>query len=612
MVGTIDTDSIVTQLMAVERKPQDLLKTRITALQTRQNAWQAIADKLTALQTASEALTGLDSLSSLRTVSSSNTGNVTVRATGSGAATTASLEVLGLAAAQSVLASDTFSSATDAVAGRTLSLTNVASGTSQTFTSADGTIGGLAAAVNAAGIGVSARVLQTSPGQYQLALTATSTGTASAFTAGGTGWGTFATQRPAADATIVVDGVTLTRSSNVIADAIDGVELSLQSLTTGPISISSARDDATITSKVSALVTAMNALGTMVDAATKIGADASSGGPLAGDYTARSIMTSVRSAIASSLVTASGKTVTSNTLGVTLAKDGTIVFDATALAAGLASQPDDAFAALGRSVASTAPGVTVSGLLSTATPGPRTISVTTAASQASMIGVPTLLPAAGTSVSMQITTPNGTSTVTFNVAGTYSQTAGNMNAAMRAAGVVLTAVPQTVGGIDQGINLIATRYGTGQTFTVSGGAALGLSGSSTGGVDAAGTIDGTAFAANGQSLASGGLVLTIATTAAQLASLGGTSTGTIRMNQGLGALISLIGAQGATGGSVLASKQTAVDQATELQKRVDAWDTTLASRETAMRAKFTAMQVALDKLNSMSTQLAGLTTSSSG
>ena len=62
MVGTIDTDSIITQLMAVERKPQDLMKARITTLQTEQNAWQAIADKLTALKTAADPMTGLDAL----------------------------------------------------------------------------------------------------------------------------------------------------------------------------------------------------------------------------------------------------------------------------------------------------------------------------------------------------------------------------------------------------------------------------------------------------------------------------------------------------------------------------------------------------------------------
>lgn len=613
MVGSIDTDALVTQLMAVERKPQDLLKTRITTLQTKQNAWQAIADKLTALKTASDSMTGLDALAALRTVSSSDTSAITVRSTGSAPTTSASIEVIALAAAQSVLVSDVFTSATDAAGGRSLDLTS-ATGVTQTFASADGTIGGLATAINSAGIGVSARVLQTAPGQYQLALSATTSGTAAAFTAGGTGWGSFDVQRVAANAQLKVDGITLSRSTNVINDAIDGVELSLQKITTTPVVVTSARDDTTIVAKVKALVDAANALGTMIDAATKISPDVASRGPLAGDYGARSLMTSVRDAIAAPLASASGAGLTASSLGVSLNRDGTINFDSAALIATLSTQPADALAALGRSVGSTATGVSVSGTLSTAVASNRTISVSAAASRAGLVGVPTPLPAAGTSVSMQVITPDSTSTVTFTVASTWSQTAGNLNAAMRAAGVKVSAVPQTVAGVDQGLNLTSDRYGSTQTFTISGAAALGIDGTATSGTDAAGTIDGVAFVGNGQSVTSGGMVLTVATTAAQLASLGGSSSGTITLTQGLAGLLSIIGNAGSATGSALASKATLADQVTDLQKRVDAWDQTLIDRESSMRTKFTAMQVALDKLNAMSSSIAGLvnSTTSSG
>ncbi|MCU1393270.1 MAG: Flagellar hook-associated protein 2 [Ilumatobacteraceae bacterium] len=610
MVGTIDTDSLITQMMAVEQKPQDLLKTQITALQTQQNAWQAIADKLTALQTASDAMTSLGALSAMRTVSSTDSGSVAVTSTGAGSATSASVEVLGLAAAQSVLVSDTFTGSTDLANGRTLTIANNATGATQTFSSADGTIGGLATAINAAGAGVSARVLQTSPGQYQLTLTATTTGTASAFTATGSGFGTFTTQRNATDASFKVDGITLTRSSNIVTDAIDGVSMTLQQVTAAPVVVSSAQDTTGIIAKVQAMVDAANAVGTVIDAATAIGADSTSGGPLAGDYSARNIMSSIRDGIASSLITASGKTITANTLGVSLNKDGTIAFDSSALTATLATSADDALSALGRSVASTATGVSVIGTLSTATAGTHTISVTQAASQSSMVGLPVTLPPAGTSIAMQIITTNGTANINFNVGSTWSQTAGNLNAALRIAGARVSAVPQTVGGVDQGLTLTSDRYGSGQTFTVSGATALGIDGSSTGGTDAAGTIDGTAFTASGQTATSNGLVLSVTTTADQLAALGGTSNGTFSMNQGLAGLLSIVGARGGTDGPVLASKATAAQQATDLQARVDEWTTTLAQTEDTLRAKFTAMQVALDQLNAMQSQLSQLSTSS--
>ena len=221
-VGSIDTESIITQLMAVERNPQAQMKIQISAMQTKQNAWQAIADKLTALQTASDALGGLGALAKLRTVTSSDPTSVTVTSTGAGASTNATIDVVAVASAQSVLVSDVFNATTDPDGGRSLQLTD-AGGTVRSYTSADGTIGGLANAINAAGIGVSARLLQTAPGKYQLALTATTSGTANAFTAAGTGFGTFTTVRPAADAQIQVDGVLVKRSTNIIGDVIDGV-----------------------------------------------------------------------------------------------------------------------------------------------------------------------------------------------------------------------------------------------------------------------------------------------------------------------------------------------------------------------------------------------------
>ncbi len=611
MVGAIDTESIITQLMAVERRPQDLLNTRISALQKAQTAWQSIADKLTALKTASDAMAGLDTLASLRTVSSTDPTAIAVRSTGSAPATTASVEVVSLAAAQSVLVSDTFTSATATIAGRTVDLT-IGTSATQTFTSADGTIGGLAAAINAASIGVSARVLQTSPGTFQLALSSTTSGTAAAFTAAGVGWGAFTTARAPANAQLRVDGVTVTRSTNVITDVIDGVELSLQKPTTSAVAVSSARDDAAIVAKVKALVDAANTLGSTVASATKTSTEAAARGALAGDFGARRLTDAVRSAIASPLVTASGATMTSAALGVSLNRDGTIAFDAAKLTATLASNPTGAFAGLGRSAVSTATGVSIVGATSTSTSSSRTIIVTQAASQAGMVGLPTPLPAPGTSVAMQIVTPSGSVNVSFTTAATWAQTAGNLNAALRAAGVKITVIPQTVGGVDQGLNLTDDKFGSSQSFTISGAAAVGIDGTSTKGLDAAGTVDGTAFVATGRSYTVGGMVLSITATAAQLTALGGSSTGAITLRQGLAGALSGIGAQGGSAGAALASKDTLATQISDLQKRVGRYDDILKQREAVMRRKYSNMQVTLDRLNSITSSLGSLGNLSTG
>lgn len=175
-MSNIDTRSIVSQLMAVERRPQDQLRGRVSQLQRAQTAWQQIGDKLSALKSAAEALAPTGTAQKLVSVTSDDPTAVGVRATGAvTGSTSVAIEVDQLASAHSIVMSDTFSGVTAADGGRSLDLT--VGGTPYTFTSDDGTIGGLAREINSAGIGVNARVLQTSTGVYQLALTSSTTGT---------------------------------------------------------------------------------------------------------------------------------------------------------------------------------------------------------------------------------------------------------------------------------------------------------------------------------------------------------------------------------------------------------------------------------------------------
>ncbi|MCE9620936.1 MAG: flagellar filament capping protein FliD [Actinomycetia bacterium] len=607
MTSGIDTESIVTKMMAIERRPQDLLNIRVTKTQKAQTAWQAIADKLTALKSASDALAGLDTISKLRSVTSSNTAVIGVRAIGAGANLSSNVEVVGLAAAKSVLAGDVFASASDAIGARTLDIT-ASSGATTTITSTDGTLGGLAAAVNNAGLGVNAKVLQTAPGQYQLSLTATSSGTAASFNAAGTGWTSLTTVRAAANSQVVVDGVTVTRSTNVLTDVLDGVELTLVGTSPSPVSVTSTRDDSAIIAKVKGLVDAIGALASGIGIATKTSSDSAQRGPLAADVTARQIMDSVRRAISQPLTTAGGTTTTASALGISLTREGAITFDAGKLSASLTSDPDTVMAVLGSSANSTANGVSVVGTTSAAATGTRAISVTVAATRATLAGAVVAAPPTGTAVTMNFVTPGGSSAVSFATGATTSQTVDNLNAALRSAGVKVSALATTGGAID----LVSERYGTGEAFTATGGAIIGLDGASADGVDAAGTIDSVAFTANGRSYTSGGLILNIGTTSGQIASGGGSVNGNVSFAAGLASSLAAIGAQGATTGSTAASARSGLqDTLTDLQKRIARYDDILKQREQFIRARFTSMESLIQKLQGMTASISSLTGSSS-
>ena len=596
-MSSIDTKSLVSQLMAVERRPQDLLRNRVSALQKTQTAWQSIADKLTTLKTAADELAPLRAAASFTTASSSDDASIAVAATGAGASTTASISVVSLAAARTDVSTDVFSGATDALGSRTLSLT--VNGETTAYTSADGTIGGLVSAINNADKGVSAKLLQTSPGQFQLSLTAAETGTANSFTTSATGWTGFTNARPAADAELLVDGVSVTRSSNKIGDLIDGLELNLKKVTAAPVEVSFARDDKAITDKVKALVDAANGAMSTIANATRVSTQEANRGPLASDPSARRLSDSIRAVIAAPITLPDGTSMTARSLGVSLNRDGTLKFDAAELTKSLGERPQDVLAALGRSATSTTPGVSVSSATPSATPGTRSVSVTQAATQASLVSVPSPPPPPGSLVNMTILTPTGTYSVSFNAGDTYSQTASNMTAAMRSLGLRMNASATTSGGVEDGIVMSEDRYGSAHGFTVSGGSALGLDGPATAGLDAQGTIDGTPFTAAGRAIASGGLALSIGTTAGQISAGGGSATGSVRFGDGLAGALSRIGANGAANGPAASAKTAVGDRIRDLENRISRYDTILATREEAFIRKFANMDSLLSRLNTM-------------
>lgn len=589
----IDTDSIISQLMAVERRPQQLLANSVTALQRSQTAWQSIADKLTALKTAADSLAGIGQAVTYVTGTSSDAA-LKVRTT-TATAGTATVEVLGLAAAHSVVADDTFASASASAGGRTLDVT--IGGTTHTFSSTDGTIGGLAAAVNAADAGVRANVLQTSPGTFKLVVTSTTTGTAGSFTAGGGGWSGFTTARAAADASLVVDGVAVTRAGDVIGDLIPGVELTLTGTTAGAATVTVARDDDRLVAAVKAMIDAANAAMATIATATKTGADASGRGPLAGDYSARRLADSIRSVISQPLTGSGSSAVTAGSFGVSLSREGTITFDEAKLRTALTTDAAAVLGALGRSGRSTSGGVSIVGSTSSATPGSRQVVVTQAATRATLAGLPVPPPAAGTAISLNVVTPQGTYLVAFEAGASWAETAGSLNAALRAAGVHLVG-EATANGVD----LAADRYGAAGGFTVSGGDDIGLGGSATG-LDAQGTIDGTAFTATGRTVTSGGIVYSIDASPTDIATAGGSLTSTTTFSDGLAGALSRAGAHGAADGPALSAKQALADRIADLNQRIERFDDRLAMREATLRRRFTAMETLLANLQSVGSSL---------
>jgi flagellar hook-associated protein 2 len=183
LASGLDTSSIITNLVNNESTINNSLITQVSSLQSQLSAWQTFNADLIGLQTASSALSAAKLYSGV-TATSSDTSVAGATASTGAAVGSHTLVVNTLAASQEVLSSAFDSSTTAAGATGTIALNGkqIAVTSSETLTQ-------IAAAINTAGAGVTASVLNIGTGDTKLALTATGTGTINGITASDVGSG---------------------------------------------------------------------------------------------------------------------------------------------------------------------------------------------------------------------------------------------------------------------------------------------------------------------------------------------------------------------------------------------------------------------------------------
>lgn len=348
LASGLDTDSIITKLMAIESVPQTQLQTKLTAADNKKTAYQAINTSIASVLTAAKALTSADTWATAKATSSNSTVSATA---GTGATTgTLSFTVSQLATAHSTVSDSVYTDKTsDTGLGTTLTLTTAA-GTTKNITldtTGDGTtsLTEAVAAINAAGAGVKASAVNTGSG-YKLQLTATTTGASAAFTTAfsGTSASTFNVATQGQDAKLTVgstNSYTVTSASNTFTDVMAGTTFTV-SKAGESATLTVASDPDAVSDAVQNLVTSVsNALALIkTDTAYADPTDTTtSNAVLAGDSTLRALKQSLLSAISSALPAKSGTT-SGATYGLEVASDGTITYDADTFTAALKANPD--------------------------------------------------------------------------------------------------------------------------------------------------------------------------------------------------------------------------------------------------------------------------------
>ncbi len=298
----IDTSAIISQLLAVARRPVQVLEQRQARWQQKADAFSALQGRLDALKTA---VADIRYASELRAyaVHSNNDDAVTVEA-GTGA-TEGTHEVVidQLAAAEREVHAGVASGDTLVGAGTFAYTYNGQTRTIQT--TAETTLAGLASLINNDGgnPGASASVLQYDAGGgqvYHLVLGGDDTGADYGITIDdvlttldGTG-GTvdlrqaaFTESQSARNSRLRVDnypaGAWIERSTNTIDDVLDGVTLELHAA--GTVQISLTRDTTGLKDRLTALVDAYNALVDFAKEKTAYDQAAKTGGVLMGEQT---------------------------------------------------------------------------------------------------------------------------------------------------------------------------------------------------------------------------------------------------------------------------------------------------------------------------------------
>ncbi|WP_016257944.1 flagellar filament capping protein FliD, partial [Yersinia pestis] len=314
---------------------------------------------------ASTALKKADTLNSTAVSGSNSAFSATTDSAAS--AGTYSIEVTNLAKAQSLLSADV-PSATDKLgssdATRTITITQPGQKEPMkiSLTSEQTSLTGIRDAINKQEGSVNASIMKADDNTYYLALTSKDTGTQSEmtisvagdetlnnflnYTPSSTGGSGALTQKvKAEDATLSVNGVSITRQSNTITDAPQGVTINLKAVTKegAPEQLTIVRDNTATKAAIQSFVDAYNSLQTTFGSLTKYtvvetGQDQStSNGALVGDGTLRSIQTQLKSQLASSQ---SGDLKTLASIGITQDLDGKLVINADKLNTALTDKPN--------------------------------------------------------------------------------------------------------------------------------------------------------------------------------------------------------------------------------------------------------------------------------
>lgn len=369
----VDTNSLVSSLVTAQYASQAAaLNSRADTLTTQISGVSTVRNAITTFATALASLVKGGTLQTQPVSSAPGVLSATAAAGAKLSGLSSTITVGNLADRQTAVSAAAFASSAAVVGTGTLTLTlgtatYNADGTIRTFAGnggdangdgvddkavtidvGDGKLDTIAGAINGSKAGVTASVITDANGAAYLSLkgatganqaftvsSASTSGDLSALDVGIGAAGTRLTST-AQDAALTVDGVAVTRSSNTIGDLVPGVKLQLNSVSAGPVSLTSSTPTEALSGAVSDFVDAYNEVFAILKDQTD-----PINGALKSDTAAKTLLGSLRTMTTQALTTggAAGTPTTLAEIGVSTSRNGTLTLKSDTLVNALSNWP---------------------------------------------------------------------------------------------------------------------------------------------------------------------------------------------------------------------------------------------------------------------------------
>jgi flagellar hook-associated protein 2 len=350
----LDTNALIDALMELERRPLTTVENQKADVELQQSLFRSLNTMLLALRSAAAAIdnrtTGLSGASpeeELLAFKASSSDETIVEATATGNASPGSFDVhVESLATVARRFSAAFASPTEVVAsaGETLSVDHGGDSSIELTIGPDGaTLQDLRDLINGDpnnGGNVRADVLFDGA-QYRLVISGTHTGAAHDISVSGSvsgpGGGPFIDaelDQAAGDAVFKVLGLTLTRESNEVTDALPGLTLRLRGTHANPaetLQVEVSRDDETIAESFQTFVDAYNDVLDFLTGQSRFDEETESAGPLSGDATLRSVEQTIHRISVGQYLFAGNPFTSLGEIGVRFGDDGRLELDRQAL-----------------------------------------------------------------------------------------------------------------------------------------------------------------------------------------------------------------------------------------------------------------------------------------